>query len=316
MASRSPSSTAWPPPEQLTELERRFDVFLGAIAEATGVTGDPAPIAARIRARTERAFVGMAPSAADAERTAAVAEGKAERAAAAKAAKAKAADAARATRRKRRPARPPTAEPAPPPSPAVEPGLGRRDRATLLAWLTLSQTGVLAPRGKPASTSLAWYDELRMPGALVAGLHDVGFDEGEAWAITDRVRVLLALPRPSTIGAPARTAPGRLLDAWLASEPVRVAIGLNTWQGVEYLDRDQFGDLLGWAVRLETIESEAPVTSSCIVGRGRSHVGRRRRRRLPGGSDACGARGIAGRQAAGRQEGSEADGRDLTRAAA
>ena len=170
-------------------------------------------------------------------------------------------DAARATRR--RAPRPSLRSPSPPaPAPAIEPGLGRRDRATLLAWLTLSQTGVLAPRGKPAATSLAWYDELRMPGALVAGLHDVGFDEGVAWAITDRVRVLLALPRPSTIGAPVRTAPARLLEAWLAIEPVRVAIGLNTWEGVEYLDRDQFQDLLGWAVRLETIESEAPGTTA------------------------------------------------------
>jgi hypothetical protein len=144
----------------------------------------------------------------------------------------------------------------------VEPGLDRRDRATLLAWLALSRTGALAPRGKPAATSLAWYDELRMPGALVAGLHDTGFEEGEAWSITDRVRVLLALPRPSTIGGPVRTAPARLLEAWLSVEAVRVAIGLNTWEGVEYIDRDQFEELLGWAVRLDTIESDAPGTAA------------------------------------------------------
>ena len=67
-----------------------------------------------------------------------------------------------------------------------------------------------------AATSLAWYDELRVPGALVAGLHDMGFGEGEAWAITDDVRVLLAVPRPSGIawlgsrrrGTPARGVAG------------------------------------------------------------------------------------------------------------
>jgi hypothetical protein len=47
-----------------------------------------------------------------------------------------------------------------------------------------------------------------------------------------------------------------LLKAWLASESVRVAIGLNTWEGVEYVDRDRFLDLVSWAVRLDTIESE------------------------------------------------------------
>ena len=44
-------------PDQLAELERRIAAFLRAIAEATGVTGDAAAIAARIRARTERIFV-------------------------------------------------------------------------------------------------------------------------------------------------------------------------------------------------------------------------------------------------------------------
>ena len=68
-----------------------------------------------------------------------------------------------------------------------------------------------------AATSLAWYDELRVPGALVAGLHDMGFGEGEAWAITDDVRVLLAVPRPSGMRGSARVVAARLLEAWLAT---------------------------------------------------------------------------------------------------
>ena len=41
-----------------------------------------------------------------------------------------------------------------------------------------------------------------------------------------------------------------------------MAIGLNTWEGVEYIDRDQFEDLLAWAVRLDTIESDAPASAA------------------------------------------------------
>ena len=224
---------------QLSELERRFGAFLAGVADATGVAGDAATISAQIRTRTERAFVGMAPSAADATR-----------AASADATRAASADATRAATADREP----------------EPGLDRRDRATLLAWLTLSRTGALAPFGDPAATSLAWYDELRLPGALVAGLHGIGFDEGEAWSVTDRVRVLLALPRPSTIGGSATTADARLMEAWLAIDSVRVAIGVNTWEGVEYVDGDRFVELMGWAVRLDTIESEhAAGTSAAAV---------------------------------------------------
>jgi hypothetical protein len=212
----------------------------------------------------------MAPSADDAER-AAVAAADAERAAAeatgasatgasatgasAKGAKGTKAKGAMATGAMATGATPAKAAGGPVPL-ALEPGLDRRDRATLLAWLTLSRTGALATEGSPAATSLAWYDELRLPGALVAGLHDTGFEEGDAWQVTDRVRVLLALPRPSTIGGSARTADARLMKAWLASESVRVAIGVNTWEGVEYVDRDRFLGLLDWAVRLDTIESE------------------------------------------------------------
>ena len=154
-----------------------------------------------------------------------------------------------------RPPDPAAAEPDDEDGPKRRHGLGRRDRATLLAWLTLSPAGGLAPGADVAATSLAWYDELRVPGALVAGLHDMGFGEGEAWAITDDVRVLLAVPRPSGMRGSARVVAARLLEAWLARETTRIAIGLNTWEGVEYLDRDRLRDLLSWAVRLDAIDA-------------------------------------------------------------
>ena len=91
--------------------------------------------------------------------------------------------------------------------PSLLGGLDRRDRAALLVWLALRRMGELAPGADVAATSRAWYDELRLPGALAAGLHEAGFDEAEAWAIADLVRVLLSLPRPSGLRGPARDAP-------------------------------------------------------------------------------------------------------------
>jgi hypothetical protein len=145
--------------------------------------------------------------------------------------------------------------------PASLAGLDRPDRAALLVWLALSRMGELAPGAGVAATSRAWYDELRLPGALATGLHDAGFDEAQAWAIADLVRVLLALPRPSGLGGPARTADARLIDQWLARDAVRTAIGLNTWQGVEYLDRDRFEAMLAWAVRLDAIDAAVATAS-------------------------------------------------------
>ncbi len=223
---------------QLDELERRVAAFLAAVAEATGVNGDAAAIAKRVRERAQRAFVGMAVSAEDAGFAAA-------------AALLAGPD--------------PSAEPQDEDDPERRHGLGRRDRATLLAWLTLSPAGGLAPGADVAATSLAWYDELRVPAALVAGLHDMGFGEGEAWAVTDDVRVLLAVPRPSGIRGSARVVAGRLLEAWLARETTRVAIGLNTWEGVEYLSRDRLRDLLSWVVRLDAIDAPDERTAAASV---------------------------------------------------
>ena len=247
---------------QLDELERRFTSFLEAVGTATGVEGDARGVAAEVRVRSERALAR--PSG----RSTGDGAGEAEP------------DTEATPETKRTPAtkRIPDTD-AVDLGPALDGGADaaadddagpdaadddrdrpasdadRQARATLLAWLALSRIGALAPGDAVAATSLAWYDDLRLPPALVAGLHGTGFDEGEAWAIADQVRVLLALPRPSTLGGRVRTADAPLLDAWLANDIVRVAIGVNRWEGVDYIDGDRYAATLRWAVRLDAIEA-------------------------------------------------------------
>ena len=135
---------------------------------------------------------------------------------------------------------------------------GRPERAAVLAWLLLGPMGGLAPDADVAATSRAWYDELRLAQVLATGLRDVGLEEGEAWGTAERVRVLLDLPRPGTVGGPATTLDSRLLEAWLSREHLRAAMGVNTWEGTEWLDRDRFVALLEWAERLDAIDGVAP----------------------------------------------------------
>ncbi len=134
-------------------------------------------------------------------------------------------------------------------------GLARADRGALLGWLVLSRLGAIAPGADVAATSLAWFDELRLAPVLANGFRAAGLPEAEAWAVADLVRVLLALPRPTTVRGRGRAGDLRLVERWLAHGPVRAAMGVNTWEGVEWLDRDRFIALLGWAVRLDAIES-------------------------------------------------------------
>jgi hypothetical protein len=125
----------------------------------------------------------------------------------------------------------------------------------LLGWLVLSRLGELAPRADVAATSLAWYDELRLAPVVASGFHVAGLDEAAAWSAADLVRVLLALPRPSSMRGRGRQRDARLLESWLARDTVRAAMGVNTWEGVEWLDRERFSNLLRWAVRLDSIET-------------------------------------------------------------
>ena len=132
---------------------------------------------------------------------------------------------------------------------------GRADRAALLAWLFLARTGELARAAEVPATSRAWYDELRLAPVLAGGLRELGLEEAEAWNAAELVRILLELPRPGTLRGAGRTADARLLDAWLAHDHLRAAMGVNTWEGTEWLDRDRFTALLGWAARLDAIDA-------------------------------------------------------------
>ena len=125
--------------------------------------------------------------------------------------------------------------------------LTRDDRAALLLYLVLSRLGTLARAADVAATSLAWYDELRLAPVVADGLRIAGLDDGAASAIAGTVRALLALPRPSGLRGRGPQRELRLLERWLASEPIREAIGVNAWDGEEWLDGDRFAAVLAWA---------------------------------------------------------------------
>ena len=129
------------------------------------------------------------------------------------------------------------------------------DEAALRLWTLLSSLGSLPKGADAAATSRAWYDELRMAPVVAAGLRERGLDEASAWAAADLIRVLLDLPRPGTLRGPARTVDARLLETWLGRDDLRAAIGVNSWEGTEWLDRDRFESMLRWAARLDAVDA-------------------------------------------------------------
>ena len=112
------------------------------------------------------------------------------------------------------------------------------------------------PEPMSAATSLAWYDELRLPAPLVAGLHETGFDEGEAWASPTRSGSCSPCPRPSTSRGRARTADARLLErGWRATRsgsPSGSTPGRASSTSIATRSRPRSR----WAVRLDAIERD------------------------------------------------------------
>jgi glycosidase len=136
----------------------------------------------------------------------------------------------------------------------------RWHRAVLGGWSILEVLGKLAAGSMVGPTSRAWFDELRLAPVVAGALREADgmLDEGAAWSATERIRSLLALPRPSNVGgktAAERTR--RLVEAWLAHTDVRPFIHVNTWEGVEWFGRSEWRELLDWALLLDAIELEA-----------------------------------------------------------
>ena len=184
-------------PVDVDSLETRFARLLTAIAAATRVPGDPAAVAASIRARTERGFSVAAPTPAVRSRGPAGLAGA-------------------VTDRRAGTGRGPRGH---------EPRLVRRAAPRPAAGGRLSDRG--SRRGR--------------------GVGRRGPRAGPARASPARPRSP-AGPRPPTRGS------------WTPGCPTRrsrAAIGLNTWEGVEWLDRERFAGMLGWAARLDAIETDS-----------------------------------------------------------
>jgi glycosidase len=136
------------------------------------------------------------------------------------------------------------------------------DRAALLGYLVLARLGALAPGADMAATSRAWYEELRLAPTMEAGLRAAGLEASAARSAAETVAALLALPRPSQMRGRGRARDLRLLDRWLAREPVRAALGVNTWEDTEWFDRERLAALLAWAVRLDALETSRPADTA------------------------------------------------------
>jgi hypothetical protein len=128
-------------------------------------------------------------------------------------------------------------------------------RAVLAGWAILEPLGRLATGAIVGPTSRAWFDELRLGQALAAGLRAAGLDEGAAWTAAERVRLLVALPRPSNVGGRSTADRARrLVAAWISNQDARTLLRVNRWEEVDWFGGDEWNETLDIAVDLDALD--------------------------------------------------------------
>jgi glycosidase len=91
---------------------------------------------------------------------------------------------------------------------------------------------------------------------LGAGLRRTGLSDDDV----RRARIAVELAHPLDVRNPAR-----LAGAWLADPEVRSFLGVNEWDGAEWLNKDAFADLLGLAAGLD--RARGARRPSPVIGR-------------------------------------------------
>jgi hypothetical protein len=111
------------------------------------------------------------------------------------------------------------------------------DLAAIAAWAVLGAMRRV-DRETNGRTAATWFHELRLAPIVAEAMRAAGLDEGRAWEVVATLRVLLSLVRPSDVAATGEPVAPALVRAWLADAETRRALGVNTWQGEEWLSEE------------------------------------------------------------------------------
>ncbi len=146
--------------------------------------------------------------------------------------------------------------------------------AALLGWAVVQGIGRVAGGEVAALTSRSWVDELQLGGVLAAAFRDLGLDEAVAWRTVELIKVLIMLPRISTLVPTRAPSAARLVEAWLADPDVHPYIRVNRYEGTSWFNKESFEELLWWIVALDaaaaiTRSELSPAESARLIGASR-----------------------------------------------
>jgi hypothetical protein len=133
---------------------------------------------------------------------------------------------------------------------------GLTDEWTWVALLGRFVSDALADVADPRGGTGASIEELALGPVLVSVFSDLGLDDDSGWRLLALIRMLRRLPLPSSVAglASADRAPA-LVRALIADETVRPYIRVNVWEGVSWLNRETFAQVLWWMLALDSLDA-------------------------------------------------------------
>ncbi|MGZ6339829.1 MAG: hypothetical protein ACXWNG_05640, partial [Candidatus Limnocylindrales bacterium] len=187
--------------------------------------------------------------------------------------------------------------------------------STLVVWPVAAAVSRYATAADGTSRPVVALDELQLGAVLAETLRELGEDEAAAWRSVELIRILVGLPRlaraagpaagaplgaatddalspgrPTTPAAEATTTPAagaapaatpgasphsvsptpaarRAMVAALLTDPdVRPFIRVNRWEGVSWFQQEAFEQLLWWMLVLDAVDALASDPSPAAVG--------------------------------------------------
>ncbi len=166
---------------------------------------------------------------------------------------------------------------------------GLRDEWSWIALMGRLVSRAIASVAESGEDADSFLDELQLGAVIAEVFCDLGLDDAAAWRLVALLRMLRALPLPASVAhRPAADRAPALVRALVAGESIRPYIRVNVWEGVNWFNREAFGQVLWWMLALEALDAVAyPSASGADVAK-RVAAAERLTTKLARAAKACG----------------------------
>lgn len=124
---------------------------------------------------------------------------------------------------------------------------------TLLGWVYTHSLGRVMGEPGFEEHSRSWIDEWLLGKILAKVLFELEGDENAVWRAVRLIKILTGHQQWFSVAAGQKDRSYQVLQSWLEDSDVQLFLGINRYQGILWLHRESFEELLRWMMCLAVI---------------------------------------------------------------